>query len=130
MAIIGFILLAAAAVFGIEIVTMNNVTIDVDAFNQLYETSVALVFVAGVVTGLAAALSVMLIRDGMLRRHHKRLEAKQAEEHRERHIAALEEEHAAYQRAGADGDGNGSEHIDLRDRVRDLEPDRDRVTTF
>jgi hypothetical protein len=128
MAIIGFVLLAAAAVFGIEIVAMNDVTIDVDAFNQLYETSIALVFVAGVVTGLVAALGMMLIRDGLARRRRLHLEARQAEVHRERHIAALEEEHAAYH--SADGNGQDGEHVDLRDKVRDLDPDRDRVTTF
>jgi len=128
MVIIGFVLLAAAAVFGIEIVAMNNVSIDVDAFNQVYETSLALVFVTGVVTGLAAALGLMLIRDGLARRRRRHHEAKQAEAHRERHIAALEEEHAAYRRT--DGDGQDGEHRDLRDKVRDLDPDRDRVTTF
>src|SRR5436305_11814925 len=98
MAIIGFVLLAAAAVFGIEIVAMNNVSIDVDAFNQVYETSIALVFIAGVVTGLAAALGLMLIRDGLARRRRMRLAEREAEEERERHIAALEEEHAALHR--------------------------------
>ena len=124
MAIIGFVLLAAAAVFGIEIVAMNDVTIDVDAFNQLYETTIALVFVAGVVTGLVAALGVMVIRDGLARRRRLHLEAKQAEAHRERHIAALEEEHAAYHRTDGltDSDGQDGEHVDLRDKVRDLDP--------
>jgi hypothetical protein len=115
-------------VFGIEIVAMNDVTIDVDAFNQLYETSIALVFVAGVVTGLVAALGMMLIRDGLARRRRLHVEAKQAEAHRARHIAALEEEHAAYH--GTDGDAQDGEHVDLRDKVRTLDPDRDRVTTF
>jgi hypothetical protein len=120
MAIIGFVLLAAAAVFGIEIVAMNDLTIDVEAFNQVYETSLALFFVAAVITGLAAALGLMLIRDGIVRRRRLRLEAKEAEEHRQRHIAALEEEHAAYHRAD-DHDGD-REPVDLRER--------DRVTTF
>jgi hypothetical protein len=120
MAIIGFVLLAAAAVFGIEIVAMNDITIDVDAFNQVYETSVALVFVAGVVTGLAGALGLMLIRDGLARRRRIRLEAKEAQAQRERHIAALEEEHAALHRS--DARASNGESVDLRDS--------DRVTTF
>jgi hypothetical protein len=128
MAIIGFVLLAAAALFGIEIVAMNDVTIDVDAFNQVYETSIALVFVAGALTGLIAALSVMLIRDGLGRRRRLRLEAKRAEEHRERHIAALEQEHASYHRTN--GDALDGEPVDLRDRAQHFDPDGNRVTTF
>jgi hypothetical protein len=128
MAIIGLVLLAAAAVFGIEFAAMNDFTIEIDAFNQLYSTTASIVFVAGVVTGLTGALGLMLLRDGMVRRHHHRLESKQAEAHRERHVAALEEEHAAHHSVGTNGDDG--EHVDLRERVRDLEPDRDRVTTF
>jgi hypothetical protein len=120
MAIIGFVLLAAAAVFGVEIVAMNDVTIDVDAFNQVYETSIALVFIAGVVAGLVGALGIMLIRDGLARSRRRRLEAKEAEEHRERHIAALEEEHAAIH--GSDVRGTNGDSVDLRDN--------DRVVTF
>jgi hypothetical protein len=88
------------------------------------------VFVAGVVTGLATALGLMLLRDGLVRRRRVRLEAREAEEHRQRHIAALEEEHAAYHGGNGDGDGRDREHVDLRDRVRDREPDHERVTTF
>ena len=120
MAIIGFVLLAAAAVFGIEIAAVNDLSIDVNAFNQVYETSVALLFVAGVVTGLAAALGVMLIRDGLARQRRLHLEAREADELREQHIAELEKEHAAIHRS--DVRANGDDGVDLRDR--------DRVTTF
>lgn len=120
MAIIGFVLLAAAAVLGIEIVAMNDLTIDIDAFNQVYETSISLVFVAGVVTGLVGALGLMLIRDGMVRGRRLRLEAKEAQEERDRHIAALEEEHAAIHHSDV-RTGNG-DSVDLRDG--------NRVTTF
>jgi hypothetical protein len=77
-------------------------------------------FVAGVVTGLTGALGVMLLRDGMARRRRLRIEAKAADEARERHIAALEEEHAAHHRelVGA----HDGEIVDVRDR--------DHVTTF
>jgi hypothetical protein len=120
MAIIGFVLVAVAAVFGIEIVAMNNVSVDIDAFNQVYETSVALVFVAGVVAGLAAALGLMLVRDGLARSRRLRIEAKDVQERRERHIAALEEERAAMHRS--DVRANDGDNVDLRDG--------DRVTTF
>lgn len=128
MAIIGLLLVAAAAGFGIELVAMNDYSIEIDAFNQTYGTTASIVFVAGVVTGLVAVLGIMLTRDGLVRRHRLRSEARQAEVDRERHIAALEREHAAGRLA--DADAVDHEHVDLRDRVRDLEPDRDRVTTF
>ena len=121
MVIIAFVILAAAALFGIELAAVNNFSVDVDAFNQVYETSAALVFVAGVVTGLAGAFGLMLMRDGLVRYRRLRLEAREAEELRERHIAELEEEHAAMLRnARADG----SPSVDLRER------DRQHVTTF
>src|SRR5688572_33054361 len=95
MAIIGFVILAAAAAFGVHIVAMNDFAVDVDAFNQVYDTSAALLFVAGTVTGLAGAFGLMLVRDGLVRRRRLHLEAREAEALRERHIAELEEEHAA-----------------------------------
>jgi hypothetical protein len=122
MAIIGFLILAAAAVFGIEIVAMNDLSIDVSAFNQVYETSIALLFVAGVVTGLAGALGLMVIRDGLARRHRLRLEAREADRLRERHIAELEEERATMlERTRSERDD-----VDLREH----ELDREHVTTF
>jgi len=122
MAIIGFVILAAAAVFGIGIVAENDFSIDVDAFNQVYETSVALLFVAGVVTGLAGAFGLMLMRDGLARRRRLRLESRAAEELRERHITELEEEHAAMRDTRADH----RDDVDLRNH----ELDREHVTTF
>jgi flagellar biosynthesis/type III secretory pathway M-ring protein FliF/YscJ len=134
MAIIGFLLLAAAAVFGVELAYENNFSIEIDAFNQVYSSSVAMMFVAGVVTALVGVLGVLLIRDGMIRRRRVRAEAREAEQVRERHIAALEEEHAAHHRAEATAparetqDGRDGEAIDLRDRER--QPDHEHVTTF
>lgn len=125
MAIIGFLILVAAAVFGIEIAAVNDISIDIDAFNQVYQTSVGALFVAGVVTGLAGAFGLMLMRDGLVRRRRLRLEAKEADEVRERHIAELEEEHAAML-GSAPADGEGNSKLDLRER--DL--DREHVTTF
>ena len=120
MAIIGFVLLVAAAVVGVDVVAQNNFSIDIDAFNQVFTTSASVVMAAGVVTGLAAALGLMLVRDGVVRRRRIRLEAKAVEEDRERHIAELEEEHEARRRADV-GAHNG-ETVDVRDS--------DRVTSF
>jgi hypothetical protein len=128
MAIIGLLLVAAAAAFGIELVAMNDFSIEIDAFNQTYSTTTSLVFVAGVVTGLTAVLGIMLMRDGLVRRHRRRSEARQTERERERHIEALEQEHA--ENRLAEVDAQNGEHVDLRDRVHELDPDRDRVTTF
>lgn len=131
MLIIGLVIIAAAAAVGIEITAMNNVSIDVDAFNQLYETSIAMVFVAGVVTALAAAVGVMLVRDGLVRSRRRRREAAEEDERRERHIAALEDEHAAHRRAEVDTRTDAAAPVDLRDEVaRDRDRDGSRVTTF
>ncbi|MEY2423509.1 MAG: hypothetical protein QOI95_3576 [Acidimicrobiaceae bacterium] len=125
MVLIGFVLLAAAAAFGLDLAIENYFSIDVDAFNQVFTTSASAVFVAGVVTGLTGALGLMLMRDGLVRRRRRRLEAREADEHRERHIAALENEHAAQHRTTDDHDGDRAP-VDLRERDRD----RDHVTTF
>lgn len=127
MVIIGLVLIAAAAAVGIEITAMNNVSIDIDAFNQVYQTSASAVFVAGVVTALAAAIGIMLVRDGLSRRRRIHRERVEAEQRRERHIASLEEEHAAMHRT--DTRERDGANVDLRDEIeRDRE--RDHVTTF
>ena len=131
MLIIGLVLIAAAAAVGIEITAMNNVSIDVDAFNQLYETSIAMVFVAGVVTALAGAVGVMLVRDGLIRRRRLHREAAEADQRRERHIAALEEEHAANHRASAEARSDDKDSVDLRDKLQaERERERSHVTSF
>jgi hypothetical protein len=126
MVLIGFLVLAAAAAIGIEVAVENFFAIDLDAFNQTFSTSVSAVFIAGVVTGLAGAVGVLVLRDGLVRRHRLRLEAMEADAIRERHIAELEEEHAAMRRndVGLDGD----EGIDLRER--DRERAQEHLTTF
>jgi flagellar biosynthesis/type III secretory pathway M-ring protein FliF/YscJ len=128
MVIIGLVLIAAAAAVGIEITAMNNVSIDIDAFNQLYETSAAVVFVAGAVTALAGAIGIMLVRDGLIRRREARRERALEEELRQRHITALEQEHAAHQRAEL-ADGN-NERVDLREPVGERDREPDHVTAF
>src|SRR5438067_9076086 len=55
MVLIGFVLVAAAAVVGIDVAAQNNFAVDMDAFGQVMSTTAAGVFVAGLVTGLAAA---------------------------------------------------------------------------
>src|SRR5688500_5929140 len=124
MAIIGLVLLAVAAAFGIAVAAVNDFSIDVEAFNQVYETSASLLFVAGVVTGLAGAFGLMLTRDGLARRRRLRREAREADRLRERHIAELEEERAAM--VSDTRARRGDDDLDLRHR----ELDREHVTTF
>ena|SRR5581483_4719387 len=132
MALIGLVLLAAAAVFGIDVVAQNNFAIDVEGFGQVVSTSLAGLFVAGVVTGIVACVALMLMRDGAVRRRHKRAAARASAVERDRMAAAYEAEHGRR----ADDDDT----IDLRERLRayDTEPgmasadgsERHRVTTF
>jgi hypothetical protein len=108
MVLIGFVLLAAAAAFGIDVVVQNRFDLEVDVFGQLIGTTPAGLFVAGVVTGLVAAMGIMLLRDGVIRRHRLARDAKQA--------------HAENDRAQHRLPADEAEPLDLRDR--------DRVTTF
>ena len=103
MVLIGFVLLAGAAVFGVDVVAQNRFNVDVDVFGQLFATTPAALFVSGVVTGLVAALGIMLLRDGNRRRRQLRKDAKHA-------------------RPESDSGGADGESVDLRER--------DRVTTF
>jgi TRAP-type C4-dicarboxylate transport system permease large subunit len=119
MVLIGFVLIAAAGVVGIDVAAQNHFAIDVDAFGQMFSTSASAVFVAGVVTGLAACVGLMLFRDGFIRTRRARAEARQTRLERERMAAAYEREHGL-ERAGETRD------LDLRER--DL--DREHVTTF
>jgi uncharacterized membrane protein YciS (DUF1049 family) len=89
MVLIGFALLVAAAVFGIVLGAQNRVPTDIDAFGQVYATNLAIVFAAGLVTGLVAALAIMLLRDGVVRERRMRLDAKRSRAVEEDHAAAL-----------------------------------------
>lgn len=104
MILIGFVLLAAASVFGIDVVAQNRFNVDVDVFGQLFATTPAALFVSGVVSGLVAALGIMLLRDGNRRRRQLRKDAKHA--HPEHEVV----------------DSDDRERVDLRER--------DHVTTF
>ena len=119
MALIGFVLIAAAAVVGVDLAAQNDFAVQIDAFGQMISTTAAGMFVAGVVIGLAAALGMMLFRDGFIRTRRARAEARETRLERERMATAYEREH------GLVHDGNGRD-LDLRES--DL--DREHVTTF
>jgi len=122
MLVIGIILFAAAVV-GVEIATAGSVDIDVDVFGRMYATSTGVVFVAGVITALAACLSLLLMADGWRRR------ARRQAEHRglaaERDQLVLEAEQARMARVEADAERERAlidqPQLDLRERpvVRD-----------
>ena len=120
MVLIGLLLLAGAAAFGIDLVVLNRDSIDVEGFGQVVSTTPAGMLVAGVVIGLVAAVGIMLMRDGAIRRRRLRAEARESAAERDRMAAMYEEEHAAHRR----------DHV----AVRDGEPvdlrESDRVTTF
>ncbi|MEY2434500.1 MAG: hypothetical protein QOC92_4225 [Acidimicrobiaceae bacterium] len=113
MVLMGFVLLAAAGVLGIDLVAQNRVAIDIEAFGQGYATSLAMLFTAGVVTGLVAALALLLLRDGAVRRRRMRLDAKRALATEQEHVAALRR---------LDAGAIDENTVDLRDR--------DQVLTF
>lgn len=121
MVLIGLVLLAAAAAFGIDIAAQNRFDIDVEVFGQTFASTPAAVFVAGAVTGMAAALAVFLLRDGMGRTRRRRATVRETTAERDRLAAAYAAEHSE-ERA----DGRDRESIDVRDRDRD----REHVSSF
>ena len=120
MVLIGLALIAAAAVVGIDITAQNNFAVDIDAFGQLLSTSAAGVFVGGIVTGLVAAVGVMMLRDGLVRSRRTRAENKATVAERDRMAAAYAREH------GLEGHHGENRELDLTDR----ELDREHATTF
>ncbi|HEX4821588.1 MAG TPA: hypothetical protein VFV00_15390 [Acidimicrobiales bacterium] len=123
MVLIGFVLIAAAAVIGIDITAQNNFAVEIDAFGQILSTTAAGMFVAGIVVGLAAAVGIMLMRDGMVRSRRARAQSKASIAERDRMAAAYAREHGLEGRAReAREDGE----VDLTER----EMDREHVTTF
>lgn len=123
MVLIGFVLIAAAAVIGIDITAQNNFAVDIDAFGHVLSTTAAGMFVAGIVIGLCAAIGIMLMRDGTVRARRSRAESKATVAERDRMAAAYAREHGLDARARDEGEDRD---LDLTDR--DL--DREHVTTF
>jgi len=124
MVLIGFALIAAAVVVGIDLTAQNNFAIDIDAFGQIVSTTAAGMFVAGIVTGLAAAVGIMMFRDGFVRARRVRAETKAMAAERDRRAAAYAREH------GLDGRYGDDREVDLTDRDTDRDMDREHVTTF
>jgi len=133
MALIGLVLLIAAAAVGVDIAAQNDISLDIDAFGQTFATTAGGVLVAGVVIGLVGALGLLLMTHGVSRRRRVRRESRMTTEERDRLAAAYVHEHEAAPHVSPDD----ADAIDLRDRVRareerreDTTLDRDRITTF
>ena len=120
MVLIGFALIAVAAVVGIDITAQNNFAVEIDAFGRILSTTASGMFVAGIVTGLVAALGIMLLRDGLVRSRQARAHTKATVAERDRMAAAYAREHGLDGRDGDDRDVDLTEH----------DMDREHVTTF
>ena len=105
MLIIGVLLFGAAIAIGADVVAVNDAAVDVDAFGQIFSTSVGVVFVAGVVAALAGCFGLLFIVDGAARRRSLASEAKAARAERQEIDADRKQ-----------ADINRQEAVDLRDR--------------
>jgi hypothetical protein len=128
VAVIGIILFAAAVVVGVDVTWMNHFGVDVEAFNQTYTVSPALMFVGGIVTALVGVLGLMLLHDGMERRGVRRRETRAAVAERDQLAAERDAElRTAHDRREIHSDPAGlrpayderayaEDGVDLRDR--------------
>jgi hypothetical protein len=116
--IIGLLLVAAAITVGIDVAALNNYSVDVEAFGQVWTSSPAMVFVAGAVTALVGAIGVALVVDGSRRMRatrSKRSERERLADERQRQL-----EHQSELAGGRPTvDERDSADVDLRDRDRE-----------
>jgi uncharacterized membrane protein YciS (DUF1049 family) len=77
MTVIAVLLLAVVVVLIVVAVTGSNDSVTVDAFNVSIDTTVAEVFLAGVLTGLLALAALVLLRAGMRRGRQRRQEVRE-----------------------------------------------------
>ncbi len=108
MVLIGLVLLAAAAVFGIDIAAQNLASLDVDLFGQTFATTPAAVF------------GLMMVRDGTIRLRRRRATVRETAAERDRLAAAYVAEHQV------EPERDNRDDVDLRERPRD----REQVSAF
>ena len=114
MAVLGLLLLLAAAGLTLDVVFQNTSSISVDAVGQTLTLSSGWLFVAGVATGATALIAVSMLMGGLARARSRR--------------AALAESSSTMQGLEADRD-RLAEQLD-RERAgqtRNLQTDRDRL---
>lgn len=127
MWIIGLLLLAAAVVVGIDIVTRNDTQVDLEAFNHTWTSSPAAAFVVGVVTALVGVFGLWFMVFGMKRArvHRRERRAEMAErdrlaDERRREIDAMSTAN------GRDREPvNAGERVAARDDDTTMDRDRD-----
>ena len=105
MLIIGLLLFGAAIAVGADVVAVNDAAVDVDAFGQIFSTSVGIVFLAGAVTALVGCFGLMLMTDGAV--HRRRLSAEAKAARAERRDVDVERENIVERQ----------EALDLRERA-------------
>ena len=129
MWIIGLLLLVAAVAVGIDIAAMNDQSVDLEAFNQVWTSSPAIVFLVGVVTALVGMFGLWLMISGLRRSRIRGRERRAEMAERDRLADERRRELAAMAAAGHDDESvsatddvdrepvNGSqrETVDLRD---------------
>lgn len=93
MVLLGLLLIAAAAVVGVEVVRVNMTATDVSAFGTtITGYSLGSLFLAGVAAGVLACLGLWMIKAGLARSRRRRLERKNIVNERETIVTEKESE--------------------------------------
>lgn len=118
MLIVGLILFAAAIIVGVDVASVNDLGVDVEAFGRFWATTTGAIFVIGFVCALVACLGLLMIGDGFARSARRRSERRALRAERDQ--LALEAERARAARMEAEGRREGAlvdqPALDLRDR--------------
>ena len=107
MFFIGLILLAAAAVVGIDVAVVNGTGVNFEAFGHVFTTNTAAIFAAGVVVALVGCFGLFLMTDGAGRSARRRARRREVEAERDRLADEARRIHAVM---------DGQSSLDLRDR--------------
>src|SRR4029453_7414008 len=111
--VIGLLLLAAAVTVGIAVGVQNDTDIDVEAFNQVWTSTPAIVFLVGVAAGIVGLLGLWLMIQGLRRNRVRRREQRAVYAERDRLASEREREIAAMAAAGhGDRDDATTTHRD------------------
>ena len=134
MAILGLLLLLAAAGLAVDIVVQNTPSISVEAVGATFSMSPGWLFVAGVATGVIGLLGLSLLVAGGTRARRRRavlaesrtnLQDLQAE--RDRLAVELERQRSGRTSAAVDEDSKESKEIDLDEDRRPVSGSDDHV---
>jgi hypothetical protein len=123
MLIIGLLLFGGAVAVGVDVVAVNNAAVDVDAFGHIFSTSIAGVFMTGVIAAIVGCLGLMLMVQGAQRRRRLVAEAKAGRAERRDSEEAMAAAHADRREAKVERErvDERQEALDVRDRPADRE---------